>query len=51
MPIREQTVMADAMESIGKNMEEEAAHELTHGELHNFALVVAILTVVASSEN
>ena len=46
MPIREQTVMADAMESIGKNMEEEAAHELTHGELHNFALVVAILTVV-----
>ena len=46
VPIREQSIVANAMESIGKNMEEEAAHELTHGELHNFALVVAILTVV-----
>jgi len=38
--------MTNAMESIGKHVEQEAAHELANGELHDFALVVAILTIV-----
>ena len=38
--------MTNAMEPIGKHVEQEAAHELANGELHDFALVVAILTIV-----
>src|SRR5579862_3109923 len=38
--------MTYAMEPIGKHVEQEAAHELANGELHDFVLVVAILTIV-----
>jgi hypothetical protein len=34
------------MESFGKNVEQEAAHELASGELHDLVLVLAILTIV-----
>ena len=50
VPIREQTIMTNAMEPIGKHVEQEAAHELANGELHDFVLVVAILTVVLPAE-
>jgi hypothetical protein len=46
MPIREQTIMTYAMESIGKHVEQEATHELANGKLHDLVFVVAILTVV-----
>ena len=46
VPIREQTIMTYAMEPIGKHVQQETAHELANGELHDLVLVVAILTVV-----
>jgi hypothetical protein len=38
--------MTNAMESIRKYVEQEAAHELANGDLHDLVLVVAILTIV-----
>jgi hypothetical protein len=38
--------MTNAMEPIGKHVEQETAHELTNAELHDFVLVVAILTII-----
>jgi hypothetical protein len=46
VPIRKQSVVADAMKAIRQDVEQEAAHELASGELHDLILVVAILAIV-----
>ena len=38
MAVGEQAVVADAMEAVGQDVQQEAAHELAGGEAHHLAL-------------
>ena len=46
VPIRKQSVVADAMKAIRQDMEQEAAHELPNSQPHHLILVVAVVPVI-----
>lgn len=50
MAVGEEAVAANAMETVEQYVEQEAAHELTDLEPHDFALVTATLPIVLPAE-
>lgn len=50
MAIGEQAVMANLMEAVRQDVEQEAAHKLTNGQAHDFGLASAVLAVILPTE-